>query len=186
MADVSGKGVPAAIFMAVSRTLIRTIAMQGYEPGVCLTRSNGLLCKESIDSMFVTVFYAIYNIRTGELDYCNGGHNAPYIVKSNGTVEMMPLSTNCMVGAIEGWEFKSAKAQLGVGDTLVMYTDGVNEAFNTDFQEYGEERMEQLLRQQSDNDCRKLIDAQINDIKTFAGEAPQSDDITIMALKRKA
>ena len=186
MADVSGKGVPAAIFMAVSRTLIRTIAMQGFEPGVCLTKSNNLLCKESIDSMFVTVFYAIYNIRTGELAYCNGGHNTPYIVKANGSVEMMPLSTNCMVGTIEDWEFKGAKAQLGVGDTLVMYTDGVNEAFNTDFQEYGEERMEQLLKQQSGKDCRALIDAQMNDVKAYAGEAPQSDDITIMALKRKA
>ena len=186
MADVSGKGIPAAIFMAVSRTLIRTIAMQGFDPGICLTKSNELLCKESVDSMFVTVFYAIYNIQTGELFYCNGGHNAPYIVKANGTVEMMPLSTNCMVGAISGWEFKSAQSQLGIGDTLVMYTDGVNEAFNTDFMEYGEERMEQLLKQQNDKDCRSLIDAQMNDVKAYAGEAPQSDDITIMALKRKA
>jgi sigma-B regulation protein RsbU (phosphoserine phosphatase) len=186
MADVSGKGIPAAIFMAVSRTLIRTIAMQGYEPGVCLTKSNDLLCNESIDSMFVTVFYAIYDIRTGELAYCNGGHNAPYILKANGTVEMMPMSTNCMVGVVEGWEFKSAKAQLGIGDTLVMFTDGVNEAFNADFAEYGDERMEQLLGQQNGKDCRALIDAQINDVKAYAGEAPQSDDITIMALKRKA
>ena len=186
MADVSGKGVPAAIFMAVSRTLIRTIAMQGFEPGECLTKSNNLLFKESIDSMFVTVFYAIYNIRTGEIDYCNGGHNAPYIRKANGSIEMMPLSTNCMVGAIDDWDYKSAKSQLGVGDTLVMYTDGVNEAFNVDFQEYGDERMEQLLKQQSGKDCRALIDAQMNDVKAFAGEAPQSDDITIMALKRKA
>ena len=98
MADVSGKGVPAAIFMAVSRTLIRTIALQGYDPGVCLTKSNDLLCKESVESMFVTVFYAIYNIRTGEIDYCNGGHNAPYILKANGQVEMMPMSQNCLVG----------------------------------------------------------------------------------------
>jgi sigma-B regulation protein RsbU (phosphoserine phosphatase) len=186
IADVSGKGVPAAIFMAVSRTLIRTIALQGFEPGVCLTKSNELLSKESIDSMFVTVFYAIYDIRTGELAYCNGGHNAPYILKANGSVEMMPLSTNCMVGAIDDWQFQSAKAQLGVGDTLVLYTDGVNEAFNVDFQEYGEERMEQLLRQQSGKDCRSLIDAQMNDVKAYAGDAPQSDDITIMALKRKA
>ena len=186
MADVSGKGIPAAIFMAVSRTLIRTIALQGFGPGECLTKSNDLLSKESIDSMFVTVFYAIYNIRTGEIEYCNGGHNAPYILKANGSVEMMPLSTNCMVGAIDGWEFKSDKSQLAVGDTLIMFTDGVNEAFNTDFQEYGEERMEQLLSQQSGKDCRALIDAQMNDVKLYAGEAPQSDDITIMALKRKA
>ena len=78
------------------------------------------------------------------------------------------------------------KTQLSVGDTLVMYTDGVNEAFNAEFQEYGDERMVQLLKQQSGKDCRALIDAQMNDVKAFAGEAPQSDDITIMALKRKA
>ena len=186
MADVSGKGVPAAIFMAVSRTLIRTIALQGFEPGACLTKSNNLLFKESIDSMFVTVFYAIYNIRTGELTYCNGGHNAPYIVKANGSVEMMPISSNCMVGAIEDWDFKDAKTQLGLGDTLVMYTDGVNEAFNSDYQEYGDARMAQLLKGQYGKDCRALIDAQMADVKAFAGDAPQSDDITIMALKRKA
>ena len=186
IADVSGKGIPAAIFMAVSRTLIRTIAMQGYNPGMCLIKSNDLLCKESIDSMFVTVFYAIYNIRTGEIDYCNGGHNSPFILKANGQIEMLPMSTNCMVGAVDGWQYTSAKTQLGVGDTLLMYTDGVNEAFDIDFNEYGEDRMQQLLKQQRGNDCRTLIEAQKNDVKAFAGDASQSDDITIMALKRKA
>ena len=186
MADVSGKGIPAAIFMAVSRTLIRTIALQGYDPGVCLTKSNDLLCKESVESMFVTVFYAIYNIRTGEIDYCNGGHNAPYILKANGQVEMMPMSQNCLVGTIDGWQYTSAKTLLGVGDTLLMYTDGVNEAFNSEFQEYGEDRMEQLLQKHNGDDCRTLIEAQMSDVKAYAGDAPQSDDITIMALKRKA
>ena len=186
MADVSGKGVPAAIFMAVSRTLIRTIALQGYDPGVCLTKSNDLLCKESVESMFVTVFYAIYNIRTGDIDYCNGGHNAPYILKANGQVEMMPMSQNCLVGTVDGWQYTSAKTQLGVGDTLLMYTDGVNEAFNNDFQEYGEDRMEQLLQKHNGDECRTLIEAQMSDVKAYAGDAPQSDDITIMALKRKA
>ena len=186
IADVSGKGIPAAIFMAVSRTLIRTVALQGMTPGDCLTKSNELLSKESVDSMFVTVFYAIYDIRTGELQYCNGGHNAPYILKANGQVEMMPTSTNCMVGAIEDWNYQSAKAQLGIGDTLVMYTDGVNEAFDSNFQEYGDERMQQLLQQQKGQDCRSIIEAQMNDVKAFAGDAPQSDDITIMALRRKA
>ena len=185
MADVSGKGVPAAIFMAVSRTLIRTIALQNYAPGECLTKSNELLCKESIESMFVTVFYAIYNIRTGELEYCNGGHNSPYILRANGQVEMMPTSTNCIVGVFDEWVYTSDKAQLGAGDTIVMYTDGVNEAFNEDFIEYGEERMEKLLGQQIGRNCQELITAQIADVKAYAGEAPQSDDITIMALKRK-
>ena len=186
IADVSGKGVPAAIFMAVSRTLIRTIALQGFDPGVCLTKSNDLLCKESIESMFVTVFYAIYNISTGEIEYCNGGHNSPVILKTNGQVEMMPMSKNCLVGTVDGWQYTSDKVQLGVGDTLMMYTDGVNEAFNTDYQEYGDDRMLQLMRQHNGDDCRTLIEAQMNDVKAFAGAAPQSDDITIVALKRKA
>lgn len=98
----------------------------------------------------------------------------------------MPTSTNCMIGAIEEWTYQTSKAQLGVGDTLVMYTDGVNEAFDSNFQEYGDERMQQLLEQQKGQDCRTIIEAQMNDVKSFAGNAPQSDDITIMALKHKA
>ena len=186
MADVSGKGIPAAIFMAVSRTLIRTIALQGYDPGVCLTKSNDLLCKESVESMFVTVFYAIYDIRTGEIDYCNGGHNSPYIIRANGRVEQLPTSTNCMVGAIDGMSYNNETVQLGVGDTLVMYTDGVNEATNAQFEEYGDARMEQALGALSGKTCQEIIDGQLADVRAFVGEAPQSDDITLMALKRKA
>ena len=185
MADVSGKGVPAAIFMAVSRTLIRAIALQGYGPGACLTKANELLCKESVGSMFVTVFYTIYNTSTGEMEYCNAGHNPPYIVRKGGKVEQMPLSTNCIVGGIEGLEYKSEKTRLSVGDTIVMYTDGVNEAINSGFEEYGTERMEKLLHQQSEHDCHTIIEAQMSDLRAFTGEEPQSDDITIMALKRK-
>ena len=186
MADVSGKGVPAAIFMAVSRTLIRAIGLQGYTPDVCLTKANELLCGESVDSMFVTVFYAIYNIYTGELDYCNGGHNSPYILRSDGRVEQMPISTNCMVGVIDGFTFNKDKAQIGVGDTLVMYTDGVNEAFNTEFVEYGDDRMEKVLGELNGKTCREVIDGQLEDVRRYAEGAEQSDDITIMALKRKA
>ena len=186
MADVSGKGIPAAIFMAVSRTLIRTVGLQGGKPGECLSKSNDLLSKESVDCMFVTVFYAIYNIKTGELEYSNGGHNSPYILRADGRVEQLPVSTNCMVGAIEGISFSNEQAQLGVGDTLVMYTDGVNEATNTQFEEYGEARMEQCLGRLTDKTCQEVIEQQLADVKAFAGEAPQSDDITLMALKRKA
>ena len=186
MADVSGKGIPAAIFMAVSRTLIRTVGLQGIMPGECMTKSNELLSKESIDCMFVTVFYAIYNIRTGEFVYCNAGHNSPIIVKSNGKVEMLPVSENCMVGAVEGVTYNNHQARLEVGDTLLMYTDGVNEAMNTAFEEYGDERMMHFLAAQSGKDCQTIIDQQLADVKAFAGDAAQSDDITLMALKRKA
>ena len=186
IADVSGKGIPAAIFMAVSRTLIRTVGLQGITPGECMTKSNELLSKESIDCMFVTVFYAIYNIRTGEFVYCNAGHNSPVIVKSNGKVEMLPVSENCMVGAVEGVTYSNTQARLEIGDTLLMYTDGVNEAMNEAFEEYGDERMMRLLATQSVNDCQTIIDQQLADVKAFAGNAAQSDDITLMALKRKA
>ncbi len=186
MADVSGKGIPAAIFMAVSRTLIRTIGLQGGLTSECIRRSNDLLCAESVDSMFVTVFYAIYNIKTGELNYCNAGHNSPYILKADGTLLSLPMSTNCIVGAIEGLDFSEDKLQLSVGDTLIMYTDGVNEAFNPEFEEFGNPRMEEAMKQQDGKDCRGQIDGLFASVKAFAAEAPQSDDITIMAIKRKA
>ena len=186
MADVSGKGIPAAIFMAVSRTLIRTVGLQGIMPGECMTKSNELLSKESIDCMFVTVFYAIYNIRTGEFVYCNAGHNSPIIVKSNGKVEMLPVSENCMVGAVEDVTYNNHQARLEVGDTLLMYTDGVNEAMNTAFEEYGDERMMAFMATQKGQNCRAIIDNQMADIKAFVGNAPQSDDITLLTLTRKA
>lgn len=186
MADVSGKGIPAAIFMAVSRTLIRAIGLQGFSPEVCITKANDLLCCESAESMFVTVFYAIYNIYTGELEYCNGGHNSPFILRADGRLEQMPMSTNCLVGVIEGCSYTKEKMKINVGDTLLMYTDGVNEAFNVNLEEYGEARMEKILRTLNGKTCREIIDGQLEDVKRFAEGAEQSDDITIMALKRKA
>ncbi len=185
IADVSGKGIPAAIFMAVSRTLIRAIGLQGNNTGECLTKTNKLLYGESVEAMFVTVFYAIYNIRTGELEYCNGGHNSPYILRADGSIEQMPMSINCLVGIVDDFTFQSETLQLGVGDTLLMYTDGVNEAFNKEYEEYGEARMEQLLPTLNGNSCKEIIDAQLADVRRHAEGAEQSDDITIMALKRK-
>lgn len=186
MADVSGKGIPAAIFMAVSRTLIRTIGLQGLTPGECLTKSNKLLCKESVDCMFVTVFFAIYNIKTGEMEYSNGGHNSPVIIRADGSVEMLPVSTSCMLGAVDGITYPNEKLTLNAGDTIVMYTDGVNEAMNSDFQEYGDERMMKTLSQQLGKTCQEVIDGQLASLKDFVGNAEQSDDITILTLKRKA
>ncbi len=186
MADVSGKGIPAAIFMAVSRTLIRTVGLQDYTPGKCLTKSNELLSTESVDCMFVTVFYGIYHIDTGELEYCNGGHNSPYIMHANGNIEMLPVSKNPIVGVIEGIEFKGDTIHLAVGDTLLMYTDGVNEATNLNAEEYGDERMAEVLKTLNGKSCKEIVDGQLESVRAFAGEAEQSDDITIMALKRKA
>ena len=186
MADVSGKGIPAAIFMAVSRTLVRTVGMQGYNPEETLRKSNELLARESVDCMFVTVFYAIYNIKTGNIQYCNGGHNSPYILRANGTIEQLPVSPNGIVGVVEGLEFKGAETHLDAGDTIIMYTDGVNEAINSQEEEYGDARMEETLKSLNGKTCCEVIDGQLASVKAFAGEAEQSDDITIMAVRRKA
>ena len=185
MADVSGKGVPAAIFMAVSRTLIRAIGMQGNPPEDTITRANDLLCKESVNCMFVTVFYAIYNTKTGEVEYCNAGHNSPYLIHANGQVEALPTSTNCMIGAIEGLDFVSGSLKMEQGDMLVMYTDGVNEAVNNAFEEYGDQRLLETLQQTTGKSCRETIDVLLNSVKAFADGAPQSDDITMLSFKRK-
>ena len=186
MADVSGKGIPAAIFMAVSRTLIRTVGLQGSGPGECLTKSNELLSKESVDCMFVTVFYAILNVKTGVVEYSNGGHNSPIIIRTDGRTEMLPTSTCCMVGAVEGITYPTESMILNVGDTLVMYTDGVNEAMNEANEEYSDERLMSFLATQKGQGCRVIIDNLLADVKAFVGNAPQSDDITLMSLTRKA
>jgi sigma-B regulation protein RsbU (phosphoserine phosphatase) len=186
IADVCGKGIPAALYMAVSRTVIRTKGIQTDSPAVCMAESNRMLASYSFDYMFVTVFYAVYNTKTGLVTYCNAGHLPPHVLRADGSTESLPLPENMVLGLREGATYQEGTLQLEHGDTLVMYTDGVNEAFDSNFQEYGDERMQQLLEQQKGQDCRTIIEAQMNDVKSFAGNAPQSDDITIMALKHKA
>jgi sigma-B regulation protein RsbU (phosphoserine phosphatase) len=184
IADVSGKGVPAAIFMAVSRTLIRATGIRGVQPSECMTYSNNLLAKESVNSMFVTVFYGIYNIQTGEITYTNAGHNPPYLLKADGSIQMLPMTKDIVAGALEDFQYSENKIQLAHGDTLLLYTDGVTEATNADFNEYGDERLKALLKNSAQNDCQQIIDKVKADVKAFAGEAEQSDDITLLALKR--
>jgi len=135
--------------------------------------------------MFVTVFYAIYNTKTGEVEYCNAGHNSPYLIHANGQVEALPTSTNCMIGAIDDLHFDAGSLQMEKGDMLVMYTDGVNEAVNNAFEEYGDDRLLDTLRQLAGKNCRETIDGLLDSVKTFVDGAPQSDDITILSFKRK-
>ena len=184
IADVSGKGVPAAIFMAVCRTLIRATGIRGVSPSECITYSNDLLSQESVNYMFVTIFYGIYNIRTGEVTYTNAGHNPPYLMKANGTVEMLPMSKDIVAGAIDDFQFSEETFQLERGDTLLLFTDGVTEAIDPDENEYDNERLKKLLQQCGKLSCKEIVDAVKADVKAFAGDAEQSDDITLMAMKR--
>ena len=184
IADVSGKGVPAAIFMAVCRTLIRATGIRGVSPSECITYSNSLLAKESVNAMFVTAFYGIYNIRTGEVKYANAGHNPPYLMKADGSVKVLPLSHDFVAGVIDDFQYTEETTLLEKGDTLLLFTDGVTEATSPTYEEYGEQRLEQRLSQLTQVGCQQIIDAIKADVKAFAGEAEQSDDITLLALKR--
>jgi sigma-B regulation protein RsbU (phosphoserine phosphatase) len=184
IADVSGKGVPAAIFMAVSRTLIRATGIRGGSTSDCITYSNTLLAKESVNTMFVTVFYGIYNIRTGEVTYTNAGHNPPYLMKADGTIQALPYSENLVVGAFDEFTYSEESTRLEPGDTLLLYTDGVTEAINVNEEEYGEKRLEAALKNLTQENCQQIINSVKDDVKAFTGEAEQSDDITLLAIKR--
>lgn len=185
IADVSGKGVPAAIFMAVSRTLIKATGLRGLSAHESLEIVNNVLCGESVDSMFVTVLYGIFNIKTGEINYSNAGHNAPYILHQNGSVEMVESFVNIVLGAFEDIKFKSNSMVLAEGDTLVMYTDGVTEAEDMDKNLFGDSRLESVLGELKGADSGTIVDTINKKVKEFAGDAPQSDDVTVLVIRRK-
>ncbi|HSO85271.1 MAG TPA: SpoIIE family protein phosphatase [Draconibacterium sp.] len=182
--DVSGKGISAAIFMAVSRTLIRATGIKGDSVSECMRHVNNLLCKESVSSMFVTVFYGILNTQTGEVDYVNAGHNPPYILSSNG-VSKVDMTNGLALGVIDDFIFESKKIQLKKGDQLLLYTDGVVEAFNLEETAYGEENFESFLNQSKDLTIETIIKKSFTELNDFAGGAPQSDDITLLGITYK-
>ena len=184
IADVSGKGVPASIFMAVSRTLLRATGMRGIDTNECLNYVNNMLCHESIDSMFVTVFYGIYNTETGLVEYTNAGHNPPYVVRADGTVDALPMSENIVAGMFDDFTFTQSTLQLDKGDMLVLFTDGVTEAFNTSGEMFDEKGLETTLENKgagksSHDICQEIL----KDVNDFSGKEPQSDDITLMAIR---
>ena len=186
IADVCGKGIPAALFMAVSRTIIRSKGAQGRSAATCMTESNNLLAAYSVDCMFVTVFYAIYNIKTGLVSYCNAGHNPPHLLRRDGTVSELPMSENTILGVFEGFEYQEESLQLEHGDTLVMFTDGVTEASDAEYNEFGTERLDSILCQKADAQCQQIVEVVKAGIKDFVGDAEQSDDITMLVVKRSS
>ena len=182
--DVCGKGIPAALFMAVSRTIIRSKGMQGCSAETCMTESNHLLAAYSIDNMFVTVFYAIYNVKTGFISYSNAGHNPPLLLRQDGSFSELPVMENTIVGVIDNIEYQKDTLQLEQGDTLFMFTDGVTEATDAAYNEFGVERLGDILSQHSHSNCQQIVEAVKKGVKDFVGETEQSDDITMLVVKR--
>lgn len=181
--DVSGKGVPAAFFMAVVRTLLRTIARFGLSPGECLRRLNDQLSAENEQVMFVSLFYGILDTSTGVFVYANGGHNWPAILRADGTVEKLEGTGGFLVGVLEGLDYEEKSLRLAKGDLIFIYTDGVVEAFDAGGNEYTWPRLERVLESCVRQTPRQVAEAVLASVQTFEHGIDQADDITCVALR---
>ena len=183
IADVSDKGVPAALFMMSSRTLLKGAAIGHPEPGDVLKEVNDLLYPDNETMMFVTVLYAVYDPATGQVTYANAGHNPPLIVHPDGTSTLVPPTGGVALGVMPDINFKQNTVICAPGDIFVCYTDGVTEAMNADGEEFGLERLQQVFRDNLSSDSHSLTQAIFDAVNAFAGETAQSDDITCLALR---
>ena len=186
IADVSDKGVPAALFMMSSRTLLKGAAIGSIDPGKAIREVNELLYDENESLMFVTVLYSIYDPASGILTYSNGGHDAPMLVRSDGTTTLLPLTGGVALGIAPDQKFQSRTVQLEPGDTVVFYTDGVTEAMNGDGEQFGVQRMSDVFAASPPKNSEQAAQAMFDAVKVFVGDTPQSDDITCLALHRTA
>lgn len=181
--DVSGKGVPASLFMAITRTLLRAKSLGETSPAKILSGINDDLCKNNEMMMFVTFFIGIFDIISGELEYTNAGHNLPYIINHSRGVRQL-LQSHGMPLGIAPATYSSDKTKLGPQETLIIYTDGVTEAIDKNDNLYGDDRFVKLLSSKQFKSAKDLTSAIIDDISNFADGAEQFDDITILVLKR--
>lgn len=181
--DVSGKGVPASLFMAVTKTLIKAKATKGLTPQRVLSRVNQDLSMDNPSLMFVTLFLGILNIRTGEMEYSNGGHNPPYLIHSNGDLEPLEMTQGMALGVMEDFLYQSKKIVLQKGDTIFLYTDGVTEATNEKEALFSEKRLEKEISVLKDKPIEEFAAGVMEKIRAFCQGVPQTDDITMMLLR---
>lgn len=180
--DVSGKGVPASIVMAMTRSIFRSFTSYLDSPAQIVTQMNDSLSGEGNDqSMFVTLFLGVLDFATGELKYCNAGHNAPILLSV--VSRQLSVLANLPLGVLAGFEYQEQVAKMKIGDTLFLYTDGLTEAENSVHEQFGEEQMVERLRVMGDRLPKDIIDAMRQAVAEFVGEAEQSDDLTMFAIK---
>ena len=181
--DVSGKGIASALLMAVCKTLLKITAYKGIPADNILYEVNNILVDESPSNMFVTVFYGVLDTRNGAFEYCNGGHNSPYLISNEGKVKQLENIGGLLLGAMKDAEYESNIAMLNPGDTLFLYTDVITEAFNKQDEEFDESRLVNSLLNKAPQSANDIINNVISDVQTFSDGAEQSDDITCLALK---
>ena len=180
--DVSGKGVPAALLMSLTLSLTKAIAKTGLAPGECMAHVNRILSEDNDSMRFVTLFYAILRISTGQVDYCNAGHNPPFVLATGGAVRRVESIGGMVLGVGEDAEYESGAFTLAPGDGLFLYTDGVTEAMNRDLDQYSEDRLGMVLKD-APFPADALIHAVFEDVESFSVGRDRHDDMTTLALR---
>ena len=185
--DVSGKGVPASLVMAVTKASFRTISAHESQPECIVSLINDTIAEENETNMFVTLFLGVLDLKTGDMSYCNAGHDAPILISKDGKrIGLMKVESNLPVGVMKGWEYKRQENIIDSGTTIFLYTDGLTEAEDIDHGQFGEERMLDVARKMSAKgnvSPEQLIKQMVKAVHDFVGEAEQSDDLTMMTIQ---
>ena len=185
IADVSGKGVPAALFMMMSRILIKNYAMMGYSPAQVLEQTNNSICMNNKEDMFVTVWYGVLEISTGKITAANAGHEFPIIKKQGGKYELLQDKHGFVIGGMEGMKYAEYEIQLDSGEMLFLYTDGVPEATDSENNMYGTDRLLEAMNSKEHTDPLELLGSITDNVDQFVGEADRFDDMTMLAVTIK-
>ena len=185
IADVSGKSISACLYMVVTKSLLRALSRRNLPPIDVISQMNELLSADNRSSMFVTGFYGVLDINTGELSYCNAGHNPPYLVSPNGSIIQLNSNTSIALGVGDppAVPFEVKTLMLNKQDSLFLYTDGVTEAMDFKGDLFGENRLENILIKSGNDSCSKRVDEVVAGVKIFTGDAPQSDDLTLLTVR---
>ena len=185
MADVSGKGVPAALFMVIGKTLIKDHTKSGTTLGDVFTEVNNLLCESNKEGLFITAFECVLDLKTGNMVYVNAGHEPPFIAKYGETYKKYEVTPQFVLAGLDGMAYSHGEIRLDPGDRIFLYTDGATDAMNTDEQLYGMERLGEVLKANAEKKPQELLDAVKKDIDIFVGTADQFDDITMLGMEYK-
>ena len=185
-ADVSGKGIPAAMFMMTAKTIIKDLAESGMAVNDIFTKANEKLCENNESGMFVTAWMGILDLTTGNVQFANAGHNPPLLKRADGSFEYLKTRAGFVLAGMEGVRYRVGEITLNEGDRLFLYTDGVPEATNADNELYGEERLLAFMNKNASMEATKLLPSLKTNIDEFVGEAPQFDDITMLMFDYKS
>ena len=183
LGDVSGKGLPASLLMANLQATLRGQTLVSHQPSECLLRSNKLLFESTSPEKFATLFYGVIDVKNHLIHYSNAGHDWPFLIGKDNSIQRLKVG-GLMIGLIQQASYEDQEVPIQVGDILVIQSDGVSEAMNSNNVQFGEERLQNLLLEHKDRSAEEIIDIVIKEVRKHAGAHPQSDDITMMVIKR--